>query len=195
MELLFLLFVITLICLPFFLILIIIIAILSSSREKNDKLIKYNYYTYPSENKLSYNNIYEKKRYLTTIKEVEFYTILQEIATKYDLAVFSQVVLYELVNIKLNKYDKDYLKYWNKISSKSIDFVIINKKTTKILQCIELDDNTHNNKKRIERDIFINELFKSINLPLLRVPANNNYNKEYLENIIKNCIDLNNLRE
>ncbi len=47
--------------------------------------------------------------------------------------------------------------------------------------CIELDDNTHRKKNRIERDIFINKLFKDLEIDLLRYPVYNTYYKETLK--------------
>ena len=54
--------------------------------------------------------------------------------------------------------------------------------------CIELDDYTHKRKNRIERDTFINELFKQLEIDLLRYPTYNIYYKEILKNRIKESI-------
>lgn len=132
---------------------------------------------------------YEKKRYLITKSEYILYKRLIQICNKYDLIVNSQVPLYQIINIKLNKGDKNYLKYFNKIKSKSIDFVIIDKTTTRILQCIELDDYTHYYYNRQKRDVFINTLFKDLDIKLLRINSSN-FDERKLEEIIKNnCTD------
>lgn len=132
---------------------------------------------------------YEKKRYLITKSEYILYKRLIQICNKYDLIVNSQVPLYQIIDIKLNKGDKNYLKYFNKIKSKSIDFVIIDKTTTRILQCIELDDYTHNYYTRQKRDIFVNTLFKDLDIKLLRINSSN-FDERKLEEIIKNnCTD------
>jgi hypothetical protein len=53
--------------------------------------------------------------------------------------------------------------------------------------CIELDDYTHKQKKRIERDKFIDKLFKDINIKFIRIPVQSYYDKEILKNkIIEN---------
>ena len=132
---------------------------------------------------------YEKKRYLITKSEYILYKRLIQICNKYDLIVNSQVPLYQIINIKLNKGDKNYLKYFNKIKSKSIDFVIIDKTTTRILQCIELDDYTHYYYNRQKRDTFVNTLFKDLDIKLLRINSSN-FDERKLEEIIKNnCTD------
>ena len=90
---------------------------------------------------------YKKKLYLTTKTELEIYKILLEICTKYNLILFTQVVLYEIVQVNEKPFTREYAKYFNKICSKSIDFVIADKETTRIRLCIELDDPTHKKKK------------------------------------------------
>ena len=129
----------------------------------------------------NYNNgDFSKKEYLLTSNELKFYKLLKTITDKMNLTIFAQVSLYEI--IKCNNY-----KEFNKIKSKSIDF-IITEKNCKIKLCIELDDISHNNTKRIERDNFINKLFKELNIKLLRIPVQNFYNLEELEQKIKESL-------
>lgn len=148
------------------LILIIIITILEKKIQNNNEEIKID------ENK-NYAEYYNKKDYLLTPTELKFYKLLKNITDKLGYSIFVQVPLYELVN------HKNY-KYFNKIKSKSIDFVIT-QKNCKILLCIELDDKTHENIKRIERDKFVNKLFKDLGINLIRIPVQNFYNTNELE--------------
>lgn len=148
------------------LVLIAIITILEKKIQNNNEEIKVD------ENK-NYAEYYSKKDYLLTPTELKFYKLLKNITDKLGYSIFVQVPLYEIVN---HKNYKDF----NKIKSKSIDFVIT-QKNCKILICIELDDKTHNNTKRIERDKFINKLFKDIGIKLIRIPVQNFYNIEELE--------------
>lgn len=133
------------------------------------------------ENSLTnYNDKYQKVEYLLTKSELKFYRILKQITNKLGYSLFCQVALYEIVK---NKELKDF----NKIKSKSIDFVIT-QENCKILLCIELDDPTHEQTKRIKRDDFINQLFKDLDIKLLRIPVQNFYNMEELEKQIKESI-------
>lgn len=125
----------------------------------------------------NYNEKYEKVDYLLTKNELKFYRILRQVTNKLDYSLFCQVSLYEIVK------SKDY-KDFNKIKSKSIDFVIT-QENCKILLCIELDDTSHEKTKRIKRDDFVNQLFKDLDIKLLRIPVQNFYNMEELENKIK----------
>lgn len=128
----------------------------------------------------NYNEKYEKVDYLLTKNELKFYRILKQVTSKLGYSLFCQVALYEIVK------SKNY-KDFNKIKSKSIDFVIT-QENCKILLCIELDDISHERNKRIERDNFINQLFKDLNIKLLRIPVQNFYNMEELENKIKESL-------
>ena len=121
-----------------------------------------------------------KKDYLLTQTELKLYKVLKQITDNMDLTLFCQVPMYELVNC----YSfKDFAK----IKSKSIDFVIT-EKNCKIKLCIELDDYTHNRKKRIERDYFVNKVFEKIGTKLIRIKVQNYYNLEELEKLINDSI-------
>lgn len=128
----------------------------------------------------NYNEKYEKSEYLLTKNELKFYRILKQITNKLGYSLFCQVALYEIIK------SKEY-KDFNKIKSKSIDFVIT-QENCKILLCIELDDASHEKGKRIERDNFVNQLFKDLEIKLLRIPVQNFYNMEELEQKIKESI-------
>ena len=122
----------------------------------------------------SYKKYYKPKIYITTLNEMKFYNVLLEIAKELDYILFSQVSLYNIISMQDNLDYSTHTKYFNKIASKSIDFVLVDKKC-RIKLCIELDDNSHKKKNRIERDNFINELFKELEIDLLRYPVYNIY--------------------
>lgn len=126
---------------------------------------------------------YRKKRYITTQNELNIYRKLLNICKKYNLILLTQVALYEIIEVNLPKDNKDYIKYFNKIKSKTIDFVIVDEDITRIRLCIELDDYTHNYKNRIIRDEFINNLFKDLDISILRITSKQDI--EELEKYIK----------
>lgn len=111
-----------------------------------------------------------------------------EIAKELDLVLFSQVSLYNILETKSNLEYKTKTIYFNKIASKSIDFVLVDKKNCRIKLCIELDDSTHKQEKRIQRDKFIDELFKSLEINLLRYPVYKVYYKDTLKRKIQENI-------
>lgn len=139
-------------------------------------------------NEIDYKTYYKPKEYITTKKESIFYNVLLEITNELNYTLFAQVPLYAIVAMQDNLDASTKTRYFNKISSKSIDFVIVDDKC-KILLCIELDDNSHHYKTRIERDKFINKLFEDLNVGLLRYPTYNVYYKDTLKKRILEIIN------
>lgn len=126
------------------------------------------------------SSLYEKKTYLLTHNELKFYKLLKSITDKNNLNLFSQVALYEIIKSK-------NIKYFNKIKSKTIDFVITDV-NCKIKLCIELDDPTHIKENRQKRDKFVDNLFKELNIKLIRIPVQSYYKLNELENKIKESL-------
>lgn len=125
---------------------------------------------------------YIKKNYFFNQSEREFYYILNDIlGDKYLL--FSKVRMSDL--LYLPKYMHNSYHYLNKIQSKHIDFLICEKQNIKPLLAIELDGNSHLRDDRIERDEFVDEIFKDADLPILHIKVSNRYDKSYLSDIIK----------
>ncbi len=170
--------------------LIFLIFIIEKASKKNSKIANNIKSSYPveKENITNYKEYYKPKRYIITMNELNFYNTLMEIAKELDLIVFSQVSLYNILETKSNLDYKTKTIYFNKIASKSIDFVLVSKKDCRIKLCIELDDSTHKQEKRIQRDKFINELFKSLEIDLLRYPVYKIYYKDTLKRKIKENI-------
>lgn len=81
--------------------------------------------------------------------------------------------------------DKIKNELFDKISRKSIDFVLFDEKNPQIYCCIELDDKTHENPDRHERDILLDNVFKN-NVKLIHITQQEYYSKE---EIIKKIIN------
>lgn len=115
--------------------------------------------------------------------EYNFYKIL-EIATKEKLVIQSKVRLADIFYTPRGTN----IGHFNKIAGKHIDFLLCEPKTMKPIIGIELDDATHKKPNRQERDVFIDNVFRIANLPLLHVPVKQLYNPQELFNQIKTTI-------
>lgn len=102
-----------------------------------------------------------RRKYLFTKNEFYFYKQLQKISEEKNLILLAKVRLADFVEVTSKS---DYMKYFAKIRSKHIDFLLLEKETLEIVTAIELDDNSHSN----EKDEFKNKLFEQINIPLIR---------------------------
>lgn len=131
----------------------------------------------------NFNKYYIPRKCIMTQNELLCYKVLLEIAKELNLILLCQVSLYSIVSSK-NQYDGSF----NKIKSKSIDYVLITKKSGEIKLCIELDDTTHNQPNRIERDIFIDQLFENLKINLLRIKCEPIYSLNEVRRQIKRYI-------
>ena len=158
-----------------YVVLILVILILILERFINDDLIEKNI-----KEEIDYSEKYIKKDYLLTQTELKFYKILKSIADELNLIICPQVPLYQVVR---NIEYKDF----SRISNKTIDF-LITEQNLKIRICVELDDYTHKQQKRIKRDNFVNELLEKTGVKILRIPVQSYYEKDDLRNKIKELL-------
>ena len=160
----------------YLLIIIIIILVIDKIINKKNQ----NSQNINNDTKIDYKNLYNKKEYLLTQPELKFFKLIKNITEKNNLNIFSQVALYEIVTSK-------NIKDFNKIKSKTIDFVITDT-NCKIKLCIELDDPTHIKENRQQRDKFIEDLFNQLNIKLIRIPVQSYYNLKEIEEKIKESL-------
>lgn len=73
---------------------------------------------------------------------------------------------------------------FNRIVGKHFDFVLCDAVTLAIVGVIELDDASHRQAKRQERDAFVNEACAAAGLPLLRVPVQRQYDVARLKHVL-----------
>jgi len=64
---------------------------------------------------------------------------------------------------------------WNRISRKHIDFLLCDRRSMRPRAGIELDDSSHARQDRQERDEFVQKVFETAGLALLRFPAQRSY--------------------
>ena len=74
---------------------------------------------------------------------------------------------------------------FNRINRKHVDFLICKPQTMQPHFAIELDDRSHQNPDREERDEFVDAVFEAASLPLIHVPARNAYNPAELGLLFK----------
>lgn len=98
---------------------------------------------------------YEKGEYLK----------IKQVADELGLYVFAKVRLLDL--LEPIKGTAKYKTYFYKVQAKHVDFVICDKKL--VARCIlEIDDNSHLDEERKERDRFVDEVLKSTGYKVFR---------------------------
>ena len=111
---------------------------------------------------------------LLTRTEQSFCSILIREAQKRNLHVCPKVRLEDIICVT-DKENRN--KYRGYIKSRHVDFVLIDK-YYQTVAAIELDDPSHNTKKAAEIDAFKNELFETVEIPLIRIDVKDNYSRE-----------------
>jgi very-short-patch-repair endonuclease len=128
---------------------------------------------------------YFKKQSLLNGKEQLLFQRLK--TTLPDYHVMTQVRLADIVEVRKHKN----WQYWfNKVSQKSVDFVICDE-FFKILVCIELDGQTHLQPARLKADKEKNDALNTAKIPLIRIPAHKLPEHAEIEPMIKAALSLN----
>ena len=122
---------------------------------------------------------YKLKGSLMTPTELKFYKRLCEYLPD-DVLIFSKVSLKDIFYVGQG-VGRNYMKYFNKIARKHVDFLVCSEDSVAPLYGIELDDKSHNKPKRQERDAFVDSAYKVAGLRLIHVPVKREYPKEYLD--------------
>jgi hypothetical protein len=126
---------------------------------------------------------YQANTYLMTRAENNFFTALQG-AFNDRYFIFSKVRIADVMTPDYRNGSKLWWRAFVKISSKHIDFVLVVKRTRRIVACVELDDASHRQAGRIKRDRFVNAAFEAAQLPLIRIPTAKTYNIDHLRSLL-----------
>ena len=148
---------------------------------------------YDRDGRIDYYKIpnYKLRNEFLTNSERTFYRSLINVVKKLNeeykddkrpyFVISTQVALNRIVDINNERNSNLY----DEIKNKSVDFVVYNLNSGKIICCIELDGKEHKeNEKRIERDKLLSKMLDDL-VDLTHININNNYDEEYLLKKIK----------
>ena len=124
---------------------------------------------------------YEKKTIMSEY-EIMFYNRMKDLETEYNIV--PQLVLSSVVDKKSKQ------KYRSELY-RIIDFAIFSKDYSKLLLLIELNDNTHNQRKRKDRDLKVKKICNSAKIKLITFYTKYPNEKDYIINRIKKEIETN----
>ena len=126
------------------------------------------------ESKVPVSHPYQAKGCLLTAAERSFLGVLDKTVGD-NARIFSQVRIADVLSVRKDLSRSDWQTAQNKINSKHVDFVICDPSTLSLLCAIELNDKSHEKRKRIERDEFVESAFKAANIPLIWIKAKKGY--------------------
>ena len=126
---------------------------------------------HPEETITNYKNKYQRK-YLLTKNEWYEYRKLKHFAEQKGLQVCPKVRLLDLIEPR--RGDPKYKTLFYKIQAKHVDFVICDQNLY-VKAIIELDDNSHNQNDRQERDDFVDTILKDVGYLMIRTRSITEY--------------------
>lgn len=116
--------------------------------------------------------------------ERSFFGVLQ-LATGSRAVIFSKVRVADLLYVPRGN---GHQGYQNRIVAKHVDFVLCDPGSMQPIAVIELDDASHGKADRIERDGFLESAFIAAGLPLIRFPAQRQYDVKTVATQIDNTL-------
>jgi very-short-patch-repair endonuclease len=125
---------------------------------------------------------YRAKRFFFTKSEQQFFRILNESLDSQRFTIFTKVRLADFVEVKTSK--EEYQKWWNKIRSKHVDFLVWDTQNSKIVLAVEVDGKSHESEKMIASDAFKDKMYTTIGISLHRIKVGSDFKIE-VEKLIK----------
>ena len=103
-----------------------------------------------------------------------------------DYHFFPQVHLDSIVHPKDSRRRFQAFRH---INQKSVDFVACDKKQLRPLFAIELDDKTHSQPKRVERDKEVERILNGAGIPLVRIENRGRFEPKALAHLVQRGIE------
>ena len=137
------------------------------------------------DNNLQYiSGIYSRRKFMTDYERY-FYNIFVELEQEFMIKVVPQVGLSTIVKKEVNN------KYISELF-RNIDFAIFDKDYKEVLLLIEINDSTHNTRKRIARDKKVEKILKDAGIKLIKFYSNYPNKYDYVKSRVRNEIINNN---
>ena len=120
---------------------------------------------------------YEAKGNLLTPAELKFLAVLDQVIGSH-YRIMAQVRLADILKVKSGLDNSIRSSAFNRIKAKHLDFVACDPSDMSVKFAIELDDSSHKQAKRMERDAFLNDAMQSAGIPLHRFAVKGKYDQQ-----------------
>lgn len=122
---------------------------------------------------------YEARPALLTPSELAFYRCLRQ-AVGETVTICPKVRLADIIRPQKAEGRKGYFAAFNKIAAKHVDFVCVYPGTMKIIGVVELDDKTHEQSSRKDRDRIVDAALLAAAIPISHIRAKRDYDMNAL---------------
>lgn len=115
-----------------------------------------------------------KRATLCTQKERKFLgCLVMAVGSKY--LIFSKVRMADLVKMSQGINENERIKAYGKVSKDHVDFVLCDKVSTEIICVVDLYDRSQDNKTEKKRALYMDKLFRQVDIPFVRFPILEKY--------------------
>lgn len=128
-------------------------------------------------------DLYEKRDYLLTKAERSFFGVLEQVVQG-QMRVMCKVRLADVVAVKKGIQNPERQRLLNSIQSKHFDFVLCDNDRVTVQCVIELDDKSHEEERRQDRDSFVDQVMQSASIPIFHFSAKRGYSIEEIRNAV-----------
>ena len=137
---------------------------------------------------------YESRKTLHSPAELAFHKVLQEVVDGDRYQINGKTRLADLIQVETQLWGPQWQYQFNRIKSKHVDFVLLEKSSSRIIGVIELDDSSHLRPDRQARDRFVDRALERAGIPILHYPCMREYFLPDVENMLREtfAIDLKN---
>ena len=126
---------------------------------------------------------YQKQNTLFTPAERSFLGVLEQ-AVGDQYRIFGKVRLADVIKVKPGVSRSVRQSAFNRIQSKHLDYIVCDLGDLSVKFAIELDDKSHSQTKRKNRDNFVDEALRIAKVPLFRFPARQAYSLGEIKSIL-----------
>jgi hypothetical protein len=122
---------------------------------------------------------YVRQKTLFSQSEMAFLRALEGVVGVED-RIYAKVRMCDVVTPNGMTGTRRWWRAFTKVSSKHLDYVLVDRQTGTIKLAIELDDKSHHQDRRKVRDAFVNRACAQAGVTLLRIPAAGRYDRDEL---------------
>jgi hypothetical protein len=123
---------------------------------------------------------YYLRKFLFTPAEQDFLRVLETVLPA-GVRVFGKVRLEDIFGVVKGLDASERQAARNRINRKHVDFLLVRANDLAPAAGIELDDSSHEEEERQQRDALVDSVFASAGLPLLHVPVQKSYDAAELK--------------
>ncbi len=129
------------------------------------------------------NYPYEKKHALFSPAERSFLGVLEQ-ADNGRHRFMGKVRLADIVKVKSGMTNRARQSALNKIQSKHVDIVACDPTSLSVQFVVELDDSTHSQSKRQNRDQLVDNILKAAGIPVIHITAKKSYSVQEIQSVL-----------